>query len=51
MKRENGYYWVKKADQWFVCEWDNDHFYFGIYELRDSAFQEINENKLIPPTT
>ena len=57
MTRKNGFYWVKRFDNWMICEWDNfgnmsDKFWFiPGFELRvnDSDFEEIDETPITRP--
>jgi len=52
MKREEGYYWVRKEDHkwfiaryscgyWDICGWE--------YSFEDDYFTEINEYRIKPP--
>jgi len=52
MKREDGYYWVKKSGVWSVAFFsiieNGWRYYFFIDKLlQDDFFEEINENQII----
>jgi len=53
MKREKGYYWVKRYRMWLIAEWvegmdyDRWHIIHLNYKFKDSDFEEIDENRII----
>lgn len=49
MKREPGFYWVKYAGEWLVCEWDG-YFWTLPGQLNyDRDLDAIHETRLLPP--
>jgi hypothetical protein len=53
MKREPGYYWVKKIkfsgyddNQWFIARWDGSYFWIGAEDIPESCIGEIDENQI-----
>lgn len=54
MNREAGFYWVNPGDGWKVAKWFTGYsgswLIAGTREaLRDSDFEEINENRIEEP--
>ena len=64
MKREPGFYWVKYAGEWLVCEWDgyfwtlpgqlnyDRDLYFWTLPRQlnyDTDLDAIHETRLMPP--
>ena len=49
MKRKNGYYWVKRDDEWVVGYYDGYGYWQGVgsdREYTDFDWQEINESEI-----
>ena len=49
-KREEGYYWVKTNEIWYVCEYSDSRWWIGEQEepvLNDSYFDEIDEQRIV----
>ncbi len=53
MKRETGYYWVKRDGEWLTQFFKDDLWYDSIYcyesALCDNYFDEINETRILNP--
>ena len=47
--RNEGYYWVKDADEWMVARWDDGFFFLPAYDLscHEDSFDEIDEKQIV----
>jgi len=50
MEREDGYYWVKISDTWYIIRYDGASWYDGMENLyNEKDLKEINEKRIRNP--
>jgi len=53
--RQDGYYWIKAADKWYIAQWENvapGYWWFAggnEVPVDDEIIQEIDERKIVRP--